>query len=69
LGKKDGTEQMTGVSNPLEPAEYQAIKATLAEVKGRLTQAGDLLAAMHIDHALQCLDPENPLNQQAAAQA
>jgi hypothetical protein len=31
--------------------------------------AGDLLAAMHIDHALQCLDPENPLNQQAAAQA
>ena len=60
---------MTGVSKPLEPAEYQAIKATLAEVKGRLTQAGDLLAAMHIDHALQCLDPENPLHQQAAAQA
>jgi hypothetical protein len=34
-----------------------------------LTDAGDLLAAMHIDHALQCLDPENPFNQQAAAQA
>jgi len=60
---------MTGVSNPLEPAEYKAIKATLAEIKERLTQAGDLLAAMHIDHALQCLDPENPLHQQAAAQA
>lgn len=60
---------MIGVSNPLEPAEYQAIQATLAEVKGRLTQAGDLLAAMHIDHALQCLNPENPLHQQAAAQA
>ena len=60
---------MTGVSKPLEPAEYQAIKATLAEVKGRLTQAGDLLAAMHIDHALQCLDPENPLHQQAVPQA
>jgi hypothetical protein len=60
---------MTGVSNPLEPAEYQAIKVTLIEVKGRLMQAGDLLAAMHIDHALQCLDPENPLNQKAAAQA
>lgn len=60
---------MTVVSNPLEPADYQAIKTTLVEVKGRLTQAGDLLAAMHIDHALKCLDPENPLHQQAAAQA
>lgn len=60
---------MTGASNRIEPAEYQAIKATLAEMKARLSDAGDLLAAMHIDHALQCLDPENPLNQQAAAQA
>ena len=58
---------MTGVSNPLKPAEYQAIKATLAELKERLSEAGDLLAAMHIDHALHCLDPENPLNQQSAA--
>lgn len=60
---------MTGASNRIEPAEYQAIKATLIELKARLSDAGDLLAAMHIDHALQCLDPENPLNQQAAAQA
>lgn len=60
---------MTGVSNRIEPTEYQAIKATLTELKVRLSDAGDLLAAMHIDHALQCLDPENPLNQQAAAQA
>jgi hypothetical protein len=54
---------------PLTPADYQAISASLAEIKSRLSDAGDLLAAMHIDHALQCLDPENPLNQQAAAQA
>ena len=60
---------MTGVAKPLEPAEYQAIKATLAEVKEQLTNAGDLLAATHIDHALQCLDPKNPLHQQAAPQA
>lgn len=60
---------MTGVSNRIELAEYHAIKATLAELKARLSDAGDLLAAMHIDHALQCLDPEIPLNQQAAAQA
>lgn len=54
---------------PLTPADYQAISASLAEIKSRLSDAGDLLAAMHIDHALQCLDPDNPLNQQAAAQA
>lgn len=48
---------------PLSPADYQAISASLAEIKSRLSDAGDLLAAMHIDHALQCLDPENPLNQ------
>jgi hypothetical protein len=54
---------------PLTHADYQAISATLGEIKSRLSDAGDLLAAMHIDHALQCLDPENPLNQQAAIQA
>lgn len=54
---------------PLAQADYQAISASLAEIKSRLSDAGDLLAAMHIDHALQCLDPENPLHQQAAAQA
>lgn len=60
---------MTADIKPLDQAEYQAITAALAEVKAKLSDAGDLLAAMHIDHALQCLDPENPLNQQAAAQA
>ncbi len=54
---------------PLTRASYQAISTTLGEIKSRLSDAGDLLAAMHIDHALQCLDPENPLNQQAAARA
>ncbi|EGD59328.1 hypothetical protein Y88_1390 [Novosphingobium nitrogenifigens DSM 19370] len=54
---------------PLTQADYQAINASLSEIKCRLSDAGDLLAAMHIDHALQCLDPENPLNPQAAAQA
>jgi hypothetical protein len=43
---------------PLTQADYQAINASLAEIKSRLSDAGDLLAAMHIDHALQCLDPE-----------
>jgi len=60
---------MSEQPNPLSPTDYQVIAVSLAEIKERLKQAGDLLAAMHIDHALQCLDPENPLNQQAAAQA
>jgi hypothetical protein len=60
---------MTDHLQLLDRDEYQAITATLVEVRAKLTDAGDLLAAMHIDHALQCLDPENPFNQQAAAQA
>lgn len=60
---------MSEHSNPLSPSDYQSIAASLAEIKERLTQAGDLLAAMHVDYALQCLDPENPLHQHAAAQA
>ena len=50
--------------NPLTHSENQAITGTLAQLKTRLAEAGELLAAMHIDHALECLDPENPINQQ-----
>jgi hypothetical protein len=49
--------------------EHRAITEALQQCKVRLEKSGDLLAAMHIDHALQCLDPENPLNQQAAPRA
>ena len=50
--------------NPLTLSEIQAITETLAQLKTRLAEAGELLAAMHIDHALECLDLENPINQQ-----
>ncbi len=50
--------------NPLTQSENLAISETLAQLKARLEQAGELLAAMHVEHALQCLDPENPINQQ-----
>ena len=53
---------------PLTQVEHQSITTALAQFKARLTEAGELLAATHIDHALQCLDPENPLNQQTAAE-
>ena len=58
---------MTEHLKPLTDAENQAITASLLEFKARLAEAGELLAATHIDHALQCLDPENPINQQTAA--
>ncbi len=60
---------MTEHSTALSQAEHQTITTTLAQFKNRLSQAGELLAATHIDHALQCLDPENPINQQVAAEA
>jgi len=40
----------------------------VVEVGANQIDMSDLLAAMHIDHALQCLDPGNPLHQHAAVQ-
>lgn len=37
---------------------------TLVDLRERLEKADELLAAMHIGHALQCLDPEDPINNQ-----
>lgn len=51
--------------NPLTQSENLAITGTLAQLKARLEEAGELLAATHVDHALQCLDPDNPINQKA----
>ena len=50
--------------NPLAPTQAQEIRATLAEIKAWLEEAGELLAAVNIEHALQCLDPEHPLNRE-----
>ena len=60
---------MTEHSTALSQAEHQTITTALAQFKARLSQAGELLAATHIGHALQCLDPENPINQQVPAEA
>lgn len=55
--------------DPLTPEESQTITQSLTRLKARLNEAGEHLAAMHIDHALQCLDPEDPINRQAADKA
>lgn len=55
--------------DPLTPEESLTITQSLTRLKARLNEAGEQLAAMHIDHALQCLDPEDPINRQAADKA
>lgn len=57
---------MSEQKKPLTPSERLAATQSLAELKARLQEAGELLAAMHIEHALQCLDPKDPINNQSA---
>lgn len=52
--------------SPLTPSERLAATQSLVELKARFKEAGELLVAMHIEHALQCLDPEDPINNQIA---
>lgn len=48
----------------LTAAERQAATDSIASLKARFEQAGELLAAVHLDHALQCLDLDDPLNRE-----
>lgn len=57
---------MSEPQKPLTPSETLAAIQSLADLKARLHEAGELLAAMHIEHALQCLDPDDPINNQTA---
>ncbi len=58
---------MSEPQKPLTPSERRAATQSLAVLIARLKEAGELLAAVHIEHALQCLDPEDPINNQTAA--
>lgn len=58
---------MSEPQKPLTPSERLAATQSLAVLIVRLKEAGELLAAVHIEHALQCLDPEDPINNQTAA--
>lgn len=55
---------MSEPQKPLTPSEILEAIQSLSELKARLREAGELLAAMHIEHALQCLDPDDPINNQ-----
>jgi hypothetical protein len=47
-------------------AERATIVASLTDILRRLDQSGELLAAVHRSHALDCLDPDHPLNRRGA---
>ncbi len=47
-------------------AEHAAIVASLTDIRRQLDQSGELLAAVHLSHALDCLDPEHVLNRHGA---
>lgn len=51
-------------SNSLSGAERASIVSTLTAFSTRLDEAGELLAALKLRHALECLDPDSPINQQ-----
>ena len=58
---------MSEPQRPLTPSERLAATQSLAVLNARLKEAGEHLAAVHIEHALQCLDPDDPINNQTAA--
>lgn len=46
---------------PLSTAErVRAVKSIIA-IQLKLDRAGELLAAVHLSHALDCLDPDNAI--------
>lgn len=59
---------MSKEPNRLTEAERATIVSTLTEIATRLDETGELLAALQIRHALECLDPENPLNRSPDSQ-
>ena len=59
---------MTNSPAPLTRTERAEIETWLMEIRDRLDETGELLAALQIRHALECLDPENPLNRMPTRQ-
>jgi hypothetical protein len=55
---------MTNRVTTLTESEQDTIVTTLVQIQGQLDHAGEALAAVHISHALDCLDPDSPINRQ-----
>lgn len=54
---------MKRLSTRLATTERNDLIGMLSFIRARLDDAGELLAAVHISHALDCLDPDDPINQ------
>lgn len=50
----------------LTEADRATVVTMLLAIRDQLDQAGEVLAAVHLSHALDCLDPDNPINRQTA---
>ena len=50
----------------LTEPERATIVASLTDLRRRLDQSGELLAAVHLSHALVCLEPDHALNEPGA---
>lgn len=53
---------MTDRVTALTESERATIVTTLVLIQDQLDRAGEPLAAVHISHALDCLDPDSPIN-------
>jgi len=45
-------------------SERVTIVSMLVQILGQLDRAGEALAAVHVSQALDCLDPDSPINRQ-----
>lgn len=52
-------------TTPLDHTERDRLVASLTTIRDRLDNAGEMLAAVHVAHALDCLDPSSAINRQA----
>ncbi len=48
----------------LSKSERATIVSILVRIQGQLDRAGEALAAVHVSQALDCLDPDSPINRQ-----
>jgi hypothetical protein len=52
------SDRVTTLTDP----ERASIITALVQIQGQLDRVGEMLAAVHISHALDCLDPDHPIN-------
>ena len=49
-------------TTPLDHAQRERLVASLTTIRDRLDNSGEMLAAVYVTHALDCLDPNAAIN-------